>query len=113
MRRSSLFTLSTQGWLHDLSSVQLPDAQHTGTQPSETGFPVGGPSCPGLLPPVLEVSPQRNAGATDGHPQGGRVNTGWEVCPLARVLLVLLIGVMLYYIVTKLTHPSKDDHPRH
>lgn len=41
------------------------------------------------------------------------MNTGWEVCPLARVLLVLLIGVMLYYIVTKLTHPSKDDHPRH
>src|ERR1700704_1341549 len=98
MRRSGLSALSMEGRLYDLSPMQLPDAQHAGTYPSETGFPVGGPSCRGLLPPLLEVPPQRSAGATHGHSQGGRMNTGWEVRPLAWVLLILLIGVLIYYL---------------
>jgi hypothetical protein len=37
------------------------------------------------------------------------MNTGWEVRPLGWVLLALLIGVVLYYAVTRLTRPPKDD----
>jgi len=37
------------------------------------------------------------------------MNTGWEVRPLGWVLLVLIIGVVLYYVITKLTPPPKDD----
>ena len=39
------------------------------------------------------------------------MNTGWEVRPLAWVLLVLLIGAMIYYLAIKRTRPSQDDHP--
>ena len=35
------------------------------------------------------------------------MNTGWEVRPLGWVLLALLIGVMLYYAVIRLTRPSQ------
>lgn len=35
------------------------------------------------------------------------MNTGWEVRPLGWILLVLLIGVVLYYAVTRLTPPPK------
>src|SRR6478672_11283849 len=105
MRRSGLSALSMQDRPYDLSSVQLPDAPHAGTNPSETGLPAGSPSCRGLLPPMLEVSPQRNAGATDGHPQGGCMMTGWEVRPVAWVFLVLLIGVTFYYLAIKYIRP--------
>src|SRR4026209_1135368 len=111
MCRSGLSSLSMQGRLYDLSPMCLPDTQHAGTYPSETGLPAGGPSCRGLLSPVLEVPPQRSAGATHGHSQGGRMNTGWEVRPLAWALLVLLIGVMIYYLAIKRTRPAQDDHP--
>jgi hypothetical protein len=37
------------------------------------------------------------------------MNTGREVQPLAWVLLVLLIGVMIYYLAIKRTRPSPDD----
>ena len=93
--------------------MRLPDDQHTRANPSETGLPINGPSCRGLLSPVLEASPQRNAGPPHGHSQGGRMNTGWEVRPLGWVLLVLLIGVMIYYLAIKRTRPSQDDHPTH
>ena len=39
------------------------------------------------------------------------MNTGWEVRPLAWVLLVLLIGVMIYYLAIKRTRFSQDDRP--
>jgi uncharacterized membrane protein len=39
------------------------------------------------------------------------MNTGWEVRPLAWVLLVLLIAVMIYYLAIKRTRPSQDDYP--
>src|SRR5437868_2876921 len=113
MRRSSLSTLSTQDRLAHLSAMRLPDAQYARPYPSQTGFPCNDPSCRGLLPPVLEAPSQRNAGAPDGHSQGGRMNTGWEVRPLGWVLLVLLVGVVLYYVVTKLTHPPQDDQSTH
>ena len=41
------------------------------------------------------------------------MNTGWEVRPLGWVLLALLVGVVLYYAVTRLTRPPKDDSPTH
>jgi hypothetical protein len=41
------------------------------------------------------------------------MSTGWEVRPLGWVLLALLIGVVLYYVATKLTRPPQDDHPTH
>ena len=41
------------------------------------------------------------------------MNTGWEVRPLGWVLLALLVAVVLYYGVTKLTHRPQDDHPTH
>ena len=41
------------------------------------------------------------------------MNTGWEVRPLGWVLLVLLIGVMIYYFAIQRTRPSQDDHPTH
>ena len=41
------------------------------------------------------------------------MNTGWEVRPLGWVFLVLLIGVMIYYLAIKRTRPSHDDHPTH
>ena len=41
------------------------------------------------------------------------MNTGWEVRPLGWVLLAILVGVMLYYAVTKLIHPPQDDQPIH
>ena len=40
------------------------------------------------------------------------MNTGWEVRLLGWILLVLLVGVVLYYAVTKLTHPPQDDQPQ-
>lgn len=93
--------------------MRLPDAPRARAHFSETGFPCDGPSCRGLLSPVLEVSPQRNAGATNGHSQGGCMSTGWEVRPLGWILLALLVGVVLYYAVTKLTHPPQDDQAIH
>ena len=39
------------------------------------------------------------------------MNSGWEVRPLGWILLVLLIGVMIYYLTIKRTRPSQDDHP--
>jgi len=41
------------------------------------------------------------------------MNTGWEVRPLGWVLLALLVAVVAYYAVTKLTHPPQDDQPIH
>ncbi len=41
------------------------------------------------------------------------MNTGWEVRPLGWVLLALLVGVVLYYAVIKLTRPPEDDQPIH
>jgi hypothetical protein len=41
------------------------------------------------------------------------MNTGWEVRPLGWLLLALLIGVALYYMLIKRTHPSKDDPQTH
>jgi hypothetical protein len=35
------------------------------------------------------------------------MNTGWEIRPLGWVLLVLLVGVVLYYAVIRLTLPPK------
>jgi hypothetical protein len=93
--------------------MRLPAIQQARTHPSQTGFPCGGPSCRGLLPPMLEASPQRSAGAPDGHSHGGRMNTGWEVRPLGWVLLALIVGVVLYYAAIKLTRPPQDDHPTH
>lgn len=40
------------------------------------------------------------------------MNTGWEIRPLGWVLLALLIGVVLYHAVTRLTLPPKDDPQR-
>lgn len=37
------------------------------------------------------------------------MNTGWEVRPLGWVLLALIVGVVLYYAVTRLTRPPEDD----
>ena len=37
------------------------------------------------------------------------MNTGWEVRPLGWLLLALLIGVVLYYMLFKQTHPPQDD----
>ena len=37
------------------------------------------------------------------------MNTGWEVRPLGWVLLALLVAVVLYYAVTRLTPPPKDN----
>ena len=37
------------------------------------------------------------------------MSTGWEIRPLGWILLVLLMGVVLYYVVTRLIPPSKDD----
>ena len=41
------------------------------------------------------------------------MSTGWEVRPLGWILLALLVGVVLYYAVTKLTHPPQDDQAIH
>jgi uncharacterized membrane-anchored protein YhcB (DUF1043 family) len=41
------------------------------------------------------------------------MNTGWEVRPLGWVLLALLVGVVLYYAVTRLTRPTNDDQQTH
>ena len=41
------------------------------------------------------------------------MNTGWEVRPMGWILLVLLIGVVLYYAITRLTPPPKDNPKTH
>ena len=44
------------------------------------------------------------------------MNPGWEVRPLGwllLVLLVLLVGMVLYYTVAWLTPPRKDDPQTH
>ena len=41
------------------------------------------------------------------------MNTGWEVRPLGWLLLVLLIGVVLYYMLIKRPHSSQDDPQTH
>ena len=41
------------------------------------------------------------------------MKTGWEIRPLGWVLLVLLIGMVLYYAVTRLTPPPNDNPPTH
>ena len=41
------------------------------------------------------------------------MNTGWEVRPLGWLLLALFIGAALYYVVTRLTPPHKDDPQTH
>lgn len=37
------------------------------------------------------------------------MNTGREIRPLGWVLLALLVGVFLYYVVTRLNRPPKVD----
>jgi hypothetical protein len=37
------------------------------------------------------------------------MSTGWEIRPLGWILLVLLMGVVLYYAVTRLIPPPKDE----
>jgi hypothetical protein len=37
------------------------------------------------------------------------MNTGWEIRPLGWLLLALFVGVALYYVVTWLTRPPRDD----
>ena len=41
------------------------------------------------------------------------MSTGWEIRPLGWVLLALLVGVMLYYAVTRLAPPPKGDQQTH
>ena len=41
------------------------------------------------------------------------MSTGWEVRPLGWVLLALLVGLVLYYAVTRLTPPPNNDHQTH
>lgn len=41
------------------------------------------------------------------------MNTGWEIRPLGWVLLAFLVGVVLYYAITRLTRPPNDDLPTH
>ena len=41
------------------------------------------------------------------------MNTGWEVRPFGWIVLALLIGVVLYYAVTRLTPPPKVDPQTH
>ncbi|MEP6934967.1 MAG: hypothetical protein ABI988_13675 [Nitrospirota bacterium] len=41
------------------------------------------------------------------------MRTGWVVRPLGWVLLVLLVGMVLYYAVTWLTRPPQDDPQTH
>jgi hypothetical protein len=41
------------------------------------------------------------------------MNTGWEVRPMGWVLLALLLGVVLYYAITRLTPPPKDYPDTH
>ena len=41
------------------------------------------------------------------------MNTGWEVRPLGMLLLALLIGVVLYYMLIKRTHPPLDNPQTH
>jgi hypothetical protein len=41
------------------------------------------------------------------------MSNGWEVRPLGWILLALLVGVVIYYTVTKLTHPPQDDPSIH
>jgi len=41
------------------------------------------------------------------------MNTGWEVRPLGWVLLALLVGVVLYYVLARLTRPPQDDQLTH
>ena len=38
---------------------------------------------------------------------------GWEIRPLAWVLLALLVGLVLYYAVIRLTRPPNDDPQTH
>ena len=39
------------------------------------------------------------------------MNAGWEIRPLGWLLLALLLGIVLYYAVMKLTRPPQDNHP--
>jgi len=39
------------------------------------------------------------------------MSTGWEIRPLGWILLVLLVGAVLYFALTKLTPPPQDDQP--
>ena len=41
------------------------------------------------------------------------MSTGWEVRPLGWILLALLVGVVLYYAVTRLTRPPQGNQPTH
>jgi hypothetical protein len=41
------------------------------------------------------------------------MSTGWEVRPLGWILLVLLVGIVLYYAVIRQTRPPQDDQPTH
>jgi hypothetical protein len=41
------------------------------------------------------------------------MNAGWEIRPLGWILLALLIGVVLYCAVSRLTPPPKDDPQTH
>jgi hypothetical protein len=41
------------------------------------------------------------------------MTTGWEVRPLGWVLLALLVAVVLYYAVTRLSRPHRDDQQTH
>jgi hypothetical protein len=37
------------------------------------------------------------------------MKTGWEIRPLGWILLALIVGVALYYAVTWLTRPPKEE----
>ena len=41
------------------------------------------------------------------------MNTGWEIRPLGWILLALLMGIMLYYAIIRLTPPSQYDPHTH
>ena len=41
------------------------------------------------------------------------MKTGWEIRPLGWVLLALIVGVVLYYAVIRLTRPPTDDQQTH
>jgi hypothetical protein len=41
------------------------------------------------------------------------MSTGWGVRPLGWMLLALLVGVVLYYAVSRLTRPPNDDQLTH
>ena len=41
------------------------------------------------------------------------MSTGWEVRPLGWLLLAVIVGVVLYYAIIRLTPPPQDDPHAH